>query len=360
MMLNWRGFVWIALGGFGSTIALLAVFVLLMNPYGNLPQLLFREHAIADENQRFQYPALIRSGRFDSIVIGTSSARLIDPEALERIFGGRFANLSMNAARAWEQYRLADLYIRTIPAPRTLMIALDNVWCHDSADTERETFRGFPEWMYDDNRWNDLAFMLNAKSVEISGRRLAVALGRKSSSLEAGYEVFTPPESAYDPVKVRKKLWGIAGPEALEANEPPYAPSSLERASWRFPALAWLDEILVRFRGRVVLVFMPAHIAAQPPPGSEDAARESECKARIAAIARRRGVSPVIDFRIRSEITSNDANYWDKLHYRLGIADRLVSGIERALKTGMDDPNGDWRLLEAPNVEEGVVSSTTK
>jgi hypothetical protein len=103
-----------------------------------------------------------------------------------------------------------------------------------------------------------------------------------------------------------------------------------------------------------VLVFMPAHIAAQPIPGSEAAAKESECKARIARLARRHGASPVIDFRIRSEITSNDANYWDKLHYRLAIADRLVSGIDRALTTRTPDPNGDWRLLEEPSVEEAA------
>jgi len=103
-MPGWRGFVWVALVVIGSAIALLEVFVLLMNPYGNLPHLLFREHEITDINQRFQYPALIRSGRFDSIVIGASDARLIRPEALDGIFGGRFANLSASwqfLAHAW-------------------------------------------------------------------------------------------------------------------------------------------------------------------------------------------------------------------------------------------------------------------
>jgi len=261
-MPGWRGFVWVALVVFGSAIALLEVFVLLMNPYGNLPHLLFREHEITDINQRFQYPALIRSGRFDSIVIGASDARLIRPEALDGIFGGRFANLSMNGGLAWEQYQLADLFIRTVPEPRMLIVALDHVWCDSNADARRTTFRGFPEWMYDDDLWNDFAYMLNGKSVEISGRRLAVALGLKPGRLDAGYEVFTPPESAYDPVKVRNKLWGDAGPRAIEAKEPPYAPTSVERASWQFLAHAWLDEILGRFRGRVVLVFMPAHITA--------------------------------------------------------------------------------------------------
>ena len=36
------------------------------------------------------------------------------------------------------------------------------------------------------------------------------------------------------------------------------------------------------------------------------------------------------DFNIRSEITTNDANWWDRLHYRLPIAERVVANIERA------------------------------
>lgn len=80
MMRGWRGFVFVTLAVFGSAVALLEAFVFLMNPYGNLPRLLFREHAITDINQRFQYPALVRSGRFDSIVVGASDARLIHPD----------------------------------------------------------------------------------------------------------------------------------------------------------------------------------------------------------------------------------------------------------------------------------------
>ncbi len=62
-MLSWRRFVLAAVGSFGAIIAGLVIFIVLMNPYGNLPKLLFSEHAITDINQRFQYPSLIRSGR---------------------------------------------------------------------------------------------------------------------------------------------------------------------------------------------------------------------------------------------------------------------------------------------------------
>ena len=206
-MRGWRHFVWAIVCGFAGVIVLLSVFIVSMNPYGNLPRILFSEHVIDDTNQRFQYPALIRSQRYDSIVIGASDSRLLHPRALERVFGGRFANLAMNAGLAYEQYRLASLFIREVKDRRTLLVGLDHVWCDEDAGEKRITFRGFPEWMYDDDWRNDLRYMLNAKSVEISGRRFGQALGLRKARFPDGYEVFTPAESAYDPVKVRGKLW---------------------------------------------------------------------------------------------------------------------------------------------------------
>ena len=349
-MHSWRAFVRTAVGTFACIIVLLAAFIALMNPYGNLPRILFNEHVIVDTNQRFQYPALVRSQRYDSIVIGASDSRLLHPRALERVFGGHFANLAFNAGRAHEQYRLATLFIEEAKQQRTLLVGLDHVWCDRDADDKRTTFRGFPEWMYDHDWRNDLRYMLNAKTVEIGGRRLAQALGLRKARYLDGYEVFTPPDSAYDPVKVKHKLWGNDDPGSIDPVVPSYKASAAERMGWQFPALTWLDEIAARFGRRVLFVYAPAHIAAQPRPGSLEAAQVKECKARIGAIARRHKV-PFIDFNIRSEITANDANWWDRQHYRLPIADRVVANIERALKTGEDDPQGDWRYVEGPRAE---------
>jgi hypothetical protein len=353
----WRKFVLTAICGFAGVIAILSVFILLMNPYGNLPRILFSEHVISDVNQRYQYPALVRSQRYDSIVIGASDSRLMHPKALERVFGGRFANLALNAGQAYEQYRLATLFIEEVKNRRTLVVGLDHAWCNKEADSERITFRGFPEWMYDADWRNDLRYMLNAKTVEISGRRFGQALGFKQARFVDGYEVFTPPESEYDPVKVEHKLWGKAGRGSIEPLVPPFQASAEQRAQWQFPALHWLDEVAAGFGGRIVFVFVPAHISAQPQPGSPSAAQQEECKLRMAAIAQRHN-APFIDFNIRSELTENDANWWDPLHYRLPIAERVVADIERAIATGKDDPNGHWRYLGAPRAQ--TVSSTAE
>lgn len=51
--------------------------------------------------------------------------------------------------------------------------------------------------MYDADWPNDLPYMLNTMTVELAGRRFGQAIGLKEPRLVDGYEVFTPPESAY-------------------------------------------------------------------------------------------------------------------------------------------------------------------
>jgi hypothetical protein len=43
------------------------------------------------------------------------------------VFGGRFANLAMNAGLAYEQYRLSALFIREVKDRRTLVVGIDHV-----------------------------------------------------------------------------------------------------------------------------------------------------------------------------------------------------------------------------------------
>lgn len=347
--MDWRRHLEILVGVFVGLNAALYLFVLAMNPYGNLPSTVFAEHIIMDDNQRFQYPSIVRSGRFDSIVIGTSTSRLLAPAALERQFGGHFANLAMNSATAWEQAQIAGLFLRHAPAPRTLIVGLDYVWCTADADRERITFRGFPEWMYDDDPWNDLIHLYNTRSIEIAGRRLAAALlGKRRRLPDDGYEVFTPPESRYDLARARSHIYG-AGPRRLPQPKVPAADATpAERNRWQFPAIDWLESLVEGSRWqRAVLLWPPVHVAAQPIPGSLEALRETECKGRIAALAARHGAA-VVDFRLWSTITTEDENYWDRLHYRLSIAERVESGLAMALVTGGDDPRGDWQVKLPP------------
>ena len=346
--MNWRWHVKLTLGIFAGVLIALYAFLLAMNPYGNFPNWVLRDHVMTDDNQRYQYPSVVRSGRYDSLIIGTSTSRLLDPKPFAAALGGRFANVAMNAGTAWEQAELAKLFLRHQPKPHALVVGIDWVWCAVNADRERITFRGFPEWMYDDDPWNDLAYLLNARAIEIAGRRAGAAMGLAKPRLPPdGWEIFTPPERDYDLGKAREKIYGNGARSLPQPMVPPDVVSADERARWQFPALAWLETLIDRGNWqRILLVLPPVHVMAQPVPGSRKSLEEAQCKSHIAAIAERRNI-PVIDFRIASDITRRDENYWDPLHYRVAIAERFASGVVSALKTRADDPNGDWKMLKA-------------
>jgi len=232
------------------------------------------------------------------------------------------------------------------------LVGVDVVWCDEGADTQRITERGFPEWMFDDDPWNDFPHMLNKRTIEIAGRRVANALGVNPERIPFnGYEVFVPDESQYDLAKAKRHIWAE---HVVDTKR--YVATREERRRWRFPALKWLENLLAGEWQSAVIVIMPVHVAAQPEPGGISAAHEDECKARLAALAKRRGV-PLIDFRLRSDITTRDENYWDSLHYRVPVAERIVHYIEQALATGQDDPAGKWRVL-APPPYQGVESTS--
>jgi len=342
---DWRPFVKLFLGTFVCGILGAALFILLLDPYDMVPFSLAIERPLVSGSQRFAYPQAMRSRRFDSIIVGSSTARLIDPEQLNEPFGARFANMAMNASTAWEEWTTFEYFRRNAGAPQVLIVGIDDAWCDPNADRDR-TRHGFPEWMYDDDTWNDYANLFNSGTLEIAARLIGYHLGLyRARSRYDGFEVFTPPESDYVLARARIGIWAGRTPRPLP-NLPPPSLSGEEKRALTLPALAWMDAMLGELPASSikVLAFMPVHVAAQAWPGTRDAAVEAECKARIVAIGRAHGAK-VIDWRIASPITTNDQNYWDGLHYRLPIAQRVARELIDATLNGKESSDGDYKLV---------------
>lgn len=308
-------------------------FIAALDPYGARVQAGQAARPLMDLNQRFMYPQIVKSGAFDSAVFGTSTLRLIDPAILSQGLSARFANLGMNAATPWEQSQLAGLFARRAVAPKFVIWGVDQTWCEADAASEarRLTPRPFPPWLYDDSPWNDWAKQLNFTTLEIALRLAAHRLGLQPQRLRGdGYEVFTPPESSYDLARVRFHLYRGSGGHApdLTPLSPAAVVSDAERASWRFPALAWLEQGLAAFpaEARRLIVLPPVHAGAMPRAGSAAWQRFVACKAEIVAIAARQK-AVVADYAHPSTLTREDSNYWDPAHYRLPIARRIEADL---------------------------------
>ena len=338
---SWRRFLKVLAGaGFGAGFALCAL-LLAIDGYDTVWFAPAFDREPVTSNQRFSFPALARKDKFDSAIIGTSTARLLQPRALDPQLGARFVNLSMNDATAWEEAQIFAVFRRHHPNPRAVIFGIDAVWCVPGGDFRRLTPRPFPDWMYDDNRWNDLLHLFNLPALEESGRQAAYLMGlRKPKYGKDGYTTFLPPDSAYDPARARALIYANDGgqPMLLAPQVPPVVLSETEARAINFPMHGLLNDMLGALPPGTlkILAVMPNHYRHQPQPGSRRAAEWVECKRRLVSLAALARNAHVIDFMIESDITRRDGNYWDPLHYTQAVAAVLTQSIGDAVRERRD------------------------
>lgn len=323
----WRRFVFFLIGAFAICSFACYGFILVMDPYQNVPFAPDLPRAPVSQNQRYAYPALARDPRFDSAIVGTSMVRLLKPERLNELLDARFVNLAMNSATAHEQVQMNALFLRHHPTPKVLVYALDDSWCRAVEQPERYTFRDFPEFMFDENRWNDLLYLFNDKALENAVRMLELVRGAREPKYgRDGYFDFTRDFGVYDLTRTRRRIYGSPIP-------PPPPPSiDLEPAADSAPRMANLDLLADLLdaappTSRVVLLIPPMHVWHVQGL----AAGYRACKRRALAIAAARPGIVVLDYLLDGPVTRDDRNYWDAIHYDDPIAARIEGDIAATL-----------------------------
>ncbi|MFN3672344.1 MAG: hypothetical protein ACK4VM_10595 [Bosea sp. (in: a-proteobacteria)] len=336
-----------------ASAALALGFVVILDPFGLRVSAGTPARPLMDINQRYMYPQLVRSGAFDAAVFGTSTLRLLDPQNLSRGIGGRFVNLAMNAATPWEQVQIVTLFRRQVGAPRAIIWGIDTFWCDADATepAKRLTPRPFPPWLYGSPSLLDAPRQLSFTTLEIAGRLFAHRLGLMPERIRGdGYEVFTPPETLYDLARARAHIYAAHGgaPPDMTPVTPPDAVDAALRASWRFPALAWLDQAVASFPAGTpgIIVLPPIHAGQYPRQGSTGWQRFAACKAQIAAIADKRGMA-LVDYAFPSTLTRPDENFWDAVHYRLPTARRIEADLA-AVASGAAPPVSEDAQFSVP------------
>ncbi len=104
-------------GTAGALVSLVYLFIALVDPWGGLPLSPALPRVPVTTSARFAFPMLARDARFDSAVIGSSTARLLRPDRLNPLFGARFVNLAFDAATTHEATRLLHVFLQSRPAP---------------------------------------------------------------------------------------------------------------------------------------------------------------------------------------------------------------------------------------------------
>ena len=340
--MSWKRFLAAVLGLTVGLTASLWAAVLMIDPFDVLAFSPDLNRAAMDTNQRYAYPALARDPQFDGLVVGTSVGRLLRPDWLSEKLGGRFINLSMNAATPWEQSRIFDLFLRHHPSIASVVLEIDPIWC--KRDREKRSNRPFPTWMYDESPWNDLLPHLSFQGIEQAGRQVAFLLGLRPARFgRDGYARYLPPPETYDLELVRQRLQDRSEREGgKETRETALDSSEIE-------ALDFVDHHLMADmlaalprETRKVMIFAPMHRVVLPAPSTAGYSIITECKARLTRMAAQVENAHVLDFMIESPITREDRNFWDGHHFTEAMADRLVDLIA----TGLSERQGQAGLMD--------------
>jgi len=323
----WRRFLVTLASAFAVFALACYGFILVMDPYQNVPFSPALPRAPVSQNQRYAYPALARDARFDSAIVGTSMVRLLKPARLDALLDARFVNLAMNSATAYEQVQMNALFLRHHPAPKVMLYALDDSWCRATAAPERYTFRDFPEFMFDENPWNDLPYLFNDKALENAVRMLELVRGKRRPKYGPdGYFDFTRDFGAYDLARTRQRIYG-------STTLPPMPPTvDLEPAAEDVPRMANLELLPALLEAappttHVVLLMPPMHVWHV----HGNAAAYRECKRQALAVASHRTGTFVLDYLLDGPITREDRNYWDAIHYDDPIAERIERDVAAAV-----------------------------
>lgn len=317
---QWRRFAMIFIGVmFGCGLAIW-LFIVIIDPWNILPASPPFNRIPISTNARYSMPALAMSDRFDSAMIGTSTSRLLRPQFMNGPFGARFVNLSMNTASPWEQEKIFSLFLRHHPQPKVVTFDIDFTWCFQDINGPN---RPFPYWMYEGSLWKGYLHMADLYALQEASNQFLWLIGLKKQRYGSdGYTTLLPVDYAYNP-KVVNKVFR----EWWPTDSSPPNGRSLDQPALR--RLVFMLKMLPTNTLKIVWI---------PPFSAEFFGKEGgwtnmkwqACKADITKIIQDYPNAIAIDFAQPSPITSQRSNFWDPIHYRNFIADKVMIGLIEA------------------------------
>jgi hypothetical protein len=342
-----RVFVITALAGLALPLAL----ILLVDPLGVSPIGIarsFGDSGLALMDRRFVAPRIIRSGNYDSFLLGTSTMHSVDPQWAEQAFGGSFANLTLHGGTPFEMSEMIKLIGRGAPGLQRIVLGIDaNRWCDPRGHAKYNPRAVFPERLYDEDRLNDFSSLLNLTMLEAAYDQFKVLIGLKRAELPANGYRNQLNDAKWNAAEARKKIYGSKGiaVTALDPYEGEHLiVESASKAS--FPDHKLLREAADSLPAKVdlILVIMPSHASAFVNDDQAERENAEQCKRSLATEISHPRVT-LVDFRISSIWTRDDTNYWDRHHIRVGLAHNLILRIKEAVERRRDAEDGVYRIL---------------
>ena len=279
-----------------ASAAIAAALILFLDPYDTGMLTALPSRGVPDFGQRLAFASLARQAEFDTAVFGNSTIQLLDPARLSALSGRKVVSLAVPGTGPLEQLAIADFFRRQHRGQRQLdlVFGLDPSWC-TTADPIPLAYP-FPFWLYAPSRLGYAINMMRYKSIEAAWRKAKLLIGRDRAARADGYH-------DYDTGHVWR-VWNTDPAASDDAAEPPLGAGDFTAPPLLRTLMARLDP-----GTRIILVFVPRHESALPPPGSIAAERLAACKAAYNAVAQARPGTLILDFQRDTAMVRDPENF---------------------------------------------------
>ncbi|MBR5637397.1 MAG: hypothetical protein IKW81_10765 [Pseudobutyrivibrio sp.] len=112
-------------------------------------------------NERSQNDGIIRHFEYDGMIIGTSMSENFKTSEAEELWGGTFIKVPFAGGTFKEQNENIAKAIKCNPNLKVVIRPLDYAYLMDEADRVRDDLGDYPEYLYDENPFNDVNYIFN-------------------------------------------------------------------------------------------------------------------------------------------------------------------------------------------------------
>lgn len=134
-------------------LLIVAAFVWRVDPYQH-----YRADDVYIGNQRLEIPGIARHHDYDAVVLGSSMCMNHYPQQIDSLFGWHTRNFTIMGANSLD-------YAIALPLIFAQHKARHVIWGIDVFSFTKEEQLTEP-YLYDENRWNDIAYLLNYTSLK--------------------------------------------------------------------------------------------------------------------------------------------------------------------------------------------------
>lgn len=162
-----------------GALALIVGLVVFIDPFELYHQATLYTPPITNSTQNYSNAGIAKSYAYDSVVIGSSMTENFTPSQLDNLFGGQFVKLSINGGSPYNHKQMMDMAFATHDVRRVLYGIDVELYTYFYRTPKCE----MPDYLYDDNLFNDVRYWFNQSVLARYIPRCLAAWGERDPNL---------------------------------------------------------------------------------------------------------------------------------------------------------------------------------